>query len=233
MIANFAVRIEVETPVSLRGLLHLDGLLGALADRAGGRWDDIPLARYEGLWQGSAAFLETGPFGPVYAHQVRVKRVRADAIPDRIFMGLKPRECTIGAMSPMRNRITPYPCLEGIRAVWFAARGDQSATAELLVGLRNLGAMGRAGYGRVSELHWVELPDRPLTGLMHGVVLPSRAIPLSAWKRMSADTPADAVIFLGRAHPPYWAGPETTCIGPMQIDLMGTASDILQMLVGA
>jgi hypothetical protein len=31
MMESFAVRIEIDTPLSLRGLLHLDGLLGALA----------------------------------------------------------------------------------------------------------------------------------------------------------------------------------------------------------
>ena len=231
MTSSFAVRIAVETPVSLQNLLHLDGLLGALAYSAGGRWDEIPLTRYEGVWSGSAAFLETGPFGPVYDQRVRVKHVRADAIPAGIFTALKPHERTINAMSPMRNRITPYPCLDGIRGVWFAARGDQAATAELLTGLRNIGAMGKTGYGRVGKLRWMELPDRPLTGLTHGVGLPSRVIALETWERISATKPADAAVFLGRSCPPYWRGAETTCIGPMQIDLMGTASEVQAMLL--
>jgi len=40
---SFAVRIEIDTPLSLRGLLHLDGLLGALAVGRSKEATDIPL----------------------------------------------------------------------------------------------------------------------------------------------------------------------------------------------
>ncbi len=76
MTASFALRMAIDTPIALQRLLHLDGLLCSLAAAVGGQWDDIPLERYEGIWQGSAAMLEVGPFGPTYFQQMRLKHVR-------------------------------------------------------------------------------------------------------------------------------------------------------------
>ena len=61
MTESFAVRIGIDTPLSLRGLLHLDGLLGSLAVARGREATNIPLLKHEGIWQGSAAI----PLKPV------------------------------------------------------------------------------------------------------------------------------------------------------------------------
>lgn len=41
----FAIRMSVDTPLSLRTLLHLDGLLGSLAALRGQDPTNIPLSR--------------------------------------------------------------------------------------------------------------------------------------------------------------------------------------------
>jgi hypothetical protein len=230
MSASFAVRMEIDTPISLRGLLHLDGLLGALLTARGGRLEDIPLTRHFDTWQGSVAILETGPFGSISRTNVRVKQVVADGVPAGILDHLKPGQRRIGEMHPMRNLLTPYPCFDGVRAVWFAARDDSIHALDLLSDVRNLGAMGRTGWGRVVDLMHVDLPDNESTGLVLASGLPARTISLATWERLGLQRPEDAVVSMQRAVPPYWTGEEVPCISPIQVDVAGTAAEIRAML---
>jgi CRISPR type IV-associated protein Csf3 len=227
MTESFAVRIDIDTPLSLRGLMHLDGLLGSHAAARGKGATDIPLQKHEGIWQGSAAILETGPFGALVAGQSRVKHVVADAVPDDIFDHLKPAQRKIGRMSPMRHLLSSYPSFEGIRAVLFTGRGDPEAVAELLHDARNLGAMGRTGYGRVTHLELIKVNGSTMSGLVSSSGLPTRTVPIEPWDRFDLGRPDAAII-----SPPYWTGPEVACVSPMQVDLSGTRGDI-RAIVGA
>ena len=226
MTESFAVRIGIDTPLSLRGLLHLDGLLGSLAVARGREATNIPLLKHEGIWQGSAAILETGPFGALAAGQFRIKHVIAEAAPDDIFDHLKPAQRKIGKMSPMRNILSAYPSYEGIQAVWFTGRGDAEAVVDLLHDARNLGAMGRTGYGRVTDLELIKVDDEPMSGLVASSGLPARTVPVETWDRFGLGRPDAAIISLQRFQPPYWTGPELACISPMQVDLSGTLGEI-------
>jgi hypothetical protein len=223
---SFAVRIQIDTRLSLRGLLHLDGLLGALAVARGREATDIPLQKHEGIWQGSAAILETGPFGALAATQVRIKHLVAERVPDGILEHLRPAERRIGEMNPMRNALSAYPCFDGIRAVWFTGCGISAAVMDLLSDARNLGAMGRTGYGRVIDLELVDIEQRAMAGIVLSSNLPARTVPVEIWNRLDLGQPRAAVISLQRFQPPYWTGPEVACISPMQVDLTGNFGDI-------
>lgn len=227
---SFAVRMEIDTPISLRGLLHLDGLLGSLLTARGGRLEDIPLKRHLGIWQGSVAILETGPFGTVSRTDLRIKHVATEGVPAGIFNHLKPGQRRIGEMHPMRNVLTPYPCLDGVRAVWFTARGDPVQALDLLADARNLGAMGRTGWGRVVDMMAFDVRDDALTGLVLASGLPARAMPLPTWEQLGLKRPEAAVVSMQRPGPPYWTGEEVPCIAPIQIDLMGSAAEIGAMV---
>jgi hypothetical protein len=230
MSSSFAVRIEINTPISLRSLLHLDGLLGALLTARGGRLEDIPLRRHLGTWQGSVAILETGPFGPVSSTDIRIKHVAAEGVPDGIFDHLKPGQRRIGEMHPMRNVLTPYPCIDGIRAVWFTAKGDPVHTLDLLSDARNLGAMGRTGWGRVVDMTAFSVRDDALTGLVLMSGLPARTMPVTTWEQLRLKRPEAAVVSMQRSVPPYWTGEEVPCISPIQVDAMGTVAEIKAMV---
>jgi len=227
---SFAVRMEIDTPISLRGLLHLDGLLGSFLTARGGRPEDIPLERHLGTWQGSVAILETGPFGPVSGTDIRIKHVAAEGVPAGIFDHLKPGQRRIGEMHRMRNVLTPYSCLDGVRAVWFAARGDSVQALDLLSDARNLGAMGRTGWGRVVDMKAFDVRDDALTGLVLASGLPARAMPVTTWEKLGLERPEAAVVSMLRPVPPYWTGEEVPCIAPIQVDLMGTAAEIGAMM---
>jgi hypothetical protein len=230
MSSSFAVRMEIDTPISLRGLLHLDGLLGSLLTARGGRLEDIPLKRHLGTWQGSVAILETGPFGTVSRTNIRTKHVATESVPAGIFDHLKPGQRRIGEMHPMRNVLTPYPCFDGVRAVWFAARGDSVRTLDLLSDARNLGAMARTGWGRVVDMTAFNVHDNALSGLVLASGLPARAIPCTTWEQLGLKRPEAAVVSMQRPVPPYWTGEEFPCISPIQADVTGTAAEIKAMV---
>ena len=76
----FAVRLGVDTPISLRNLLHLDALMGSIAVRLGRSHEDLPLGRSDGLWHASAALIETTAFGVSEATYRRSAALRRDSI---------------------------------------------------------------------------------------------------------------------------------------------------------
>ncbi len=230
MSASFALRMGIATPIALQRLLHLDGLLCSLAATAGGRWDDIPLKRYEGIWQGSAAMLEVGPFGPVYGQQVRLKHVRKDAVPAAVAKALPKEDRIIGAMSLERNQLTPYSCLSGVRAVWFTGRGDPGAVSELASRAPSIGGMGRTGYGRTTGVEVMVVDDAALTGLVLGNGRPARTMPVDLWERIGDAEHPQKVVSDERACPPYWTGREEPCVSPMQVDLMGTRAELVSII---
>jgi hypothetical protein len=226
MMESFAVRIEIDTPLSLRGLLHLDGLLGALAVGRSKEATDIPLQKHEGIWQGSAAILETGSFGALAEEQIRIKHVVNETVPNGIFDHLKPAQRRIGEMSPMRKVLSAYPCFDAVRAVWFTGCGITSAVLDLLRDVRNLGAMGRTGYGRITGVDLFEIEQSATAGLAFSSGFPARTVPVEIWDRLNLGRSEAAIISLQRFQPPYWTGPEVPCISPMQVDLIGTSGDI-------
>ena len=230
MTRAFAVRVAIGTPISLRGLLHLDGLLGSLVASRGLPYDDLPLERRDGIWLASAAILETGPFGAIDTTQVRIKHVVTNAVPAGILDHLKPGHRKIDTMSPMRNALTPYPTIEGVRAAWFTGRGNVDAVVELLADARNLGAMGRTGYGKVSSLEGFEAANDALTGLASDSGSPMRTVALAAWDALGLGRHTDAVVALQRPSPPYWTGPSVPCISPTQVTMTGTRTEIRAFL---
>lgn len=226
MKSAFAIRMGVDTPLSLRALLHLDGLLGSLAALRGQDPTDIPLSRCKGIWQGSAAMLETGTFGASASVQTRIKHVSPDTVPPNIFDHIEPSCRKIGPMSPMRGVLSQYPILQGVRAVWFTGLGDSAGVEDLLRDVRNLGAMGRTGYGRVVELDVLEAHAHSLSGIATLTGMPVRTLPVETWDRLGLQRHPFAAVSLQRPCPPYWTGPSVPCISPLQLDMTGTAAEI-------
>jgi hypothetical protein len=198
---SFVMRLAIDTPIALDALLHLDGLLCARTARAGGQWDDIPLQQTDGVWHGSAAFLECGPFGPAQTEVVRVKHIRVDTVPQAVANSLPLRQRKLRDMSPERNRLTPHAVLGGIRALWFAGRGHIDRVADLASTARNLGSMAQTRYGHVTGLETVDVPDAATTGLLHVPWFPARTLPLDIWQRVGHQAGAKGIISMPRPLP--------------------------------
>lgn len=224
--SGFAVRMAIDTPISLQNLLHLDGLLGSIVTKHGKSHTDIPLNRVHGVWQGSAALLETGAFGAVKTSITRLKHVVDTDVPAVIFNHLKLSDRKIGEMSQYRNLLTTYPCMQAVKAVWFAGNGNGDEVLGLLREVFNLGAMGRTGYGRVCGLELFTLQDSEWNGLVLGDGMPSRVIPLPVWHSLGFGDREDVVVAPQRFEPPYWSGPEVDCVLPAQTSLIGTGREI-------
>jgi hypothetical protein len=232
MMKSFAVRISIDTPIVLRGLLHLDALLGSLSFGRGKDPLDVPLEKWGEMWCGSAAILETGPFGFVLTSQARLKHIVAENVPAGIFDHLKPAQRKIDNMHLMKNEISFWPLYEGVKAVWFTGHGDEEATVELLSDARNLGAMGRTGYGRIVEIEVLPINENQLSGLLSSAGGPMRTIPVNRWDELGRGRPDGAIISLQRYKAPYWSGSEVPCISPIQVELSGTFADINEIVGG-
>jgi hypothetical protein len=223
---SFAVRFGVDTAIALETLLHLDGILCSITASQGGQWDDIPLHRTDNVWHGSAALLECGPFGPAYDEVTRLKHIHIDTVPPYIAASIPKTQRKIGEMSPYRNQLNKHALFAGIKGVWFTGYGDVPKIIELLEKVQNLGGMGKTGYGRVTGLEHIEIPNVETAGLRHNARLPARTMTTSKWRQISSDDRLRGVVSMQRPVPPYWTGPTTECVSPMQIDLVGTRQEI-------
>ena len=228
--SGFAIRITVDTPVVLNNLLHLDGLLGRLLVRQGKDPLQVPLREVDGVFCGSAAILETGPFGAVERRIVRVKGVREQEVPSWLFRGMSAGQRTIGEMSPYRTQLRDYPAFDCIKAVWFAGDGDGQAALDLLEDMPSIGAMMPAGYGRVTGRKLFNLRQVSDPGIRLEDGRPARAIPLPVWERSGLPKHPRAIISEQRFRPPYWEGEIASCIAPVLFDLCGTVSEVKGMV---
>jgi hypothetical protein len=226
----FAVRLSVDRPVALNNLLHLDAVLGKRLIDRGGTLEALPLARDVGVWCASAALLETGPFGGSEFTIPRLKALRRGHFPDGLVDALPPPARTIGDMSPFRPRLRPYTAWRGISAVWFVARGDREAVIALLSEVHGVGAMTSTGYGRITDINILDIPDTGAVGLTLADGLPARTIPLTIWNALGLPRHPRAVVSDQRWQPPYWTGTAAPCMMPTQIDLTGARDDIRGML---
>lgn len=223
----FAVRLGIDTPISLTNLLHLDAMLGKVAFDRGGDLENIPLARRDGIWMGSAAVLETGPFGLSSSTIKRVKAIRDDNIPAGVLDGLPRKDRVIGEMSPFRPRLTSYPVARAVTAVWFFGTGDAAEVQDMLQDIPGIGAMHTVRYGRVTSIEILDCEDAPDVGLQLADNLPARTVPVSTWQHWGYGSHSRAVVSEQRWRPPYWTGDRVPCISPIQQDMTGTRRQIV------
>jgi hypothetical protein len=225
---SFAVRMAIDTPISLCNLLHLDAVLGSVVCRNGGAYGDLPLACTDGLWHASAALLETTAYGASDISYIRVKAVLD--VPAAVLDTLPRSGRTIGPMSPYRPQLSQYPVSRGVKAVWFAGRGDGDAIRDILESVGNLGAMSHTGSGRVTGVELIEIADSNLSGIVLVGGLPARAMPLPRWGAFGLERPSDAVVSTMRWRGPYWDGPQALCIAPTGAMLRGTGPEIRRLI---
>lgn len=228
--SGFAIRINIDTPVALNNLLHFDGLLGKLLVRRGKDPSEVPLRNIDGIFCGSAAMLETGPFGAVEQTVTRIKALRQMDVPDCFVNGLPGSQRIIGRMSRYRAQVRAYPVFDCVKAVWFAGDGDGQAALDLLGDMPSIGAMMMAGYGHVTgrKLFEISHPSAPGIRLEDG--RPARAVPLSVWEKLGFQKHARAIISEQRFRPPYWEGQMALCITPAHSDLCGTLTEIKDLI---
>lgn len=228
--SGFAIRMNLDTPVVVNNLLHLDGLLGKALVRRGKDPLEVPLREVDGVFCGSAAIFETGPFGAVQRRLIRVKGIREQEVPSRLFRGMSAGQRTIAEMSPYRTQLRDYPMFDCIKAVWFAGDGDGQAAFDVLADVPSIGAMMPTGYGRVTGRKLFNLRQVSDPGILLEDGRPARAVPLPIWERLGLPKHPRAIISEQRFRPPYWEGESAPCIAPVYFDLCGTLSEIRDMI---
>lgn len=229
-----AVRIEIDTPIVLHDLLHLDALLARVVTDAGGDADDLPLASTDGLWHASALLLETGAFGAVETEESRIKSLRKGQFPDDSLDHVPISRRSIGPMSPLRPRLTTHRPLSGVTAIWSVFDGDAKAVVDLLDDVLYFGAHHRVGRGRRSsdaEVFPVVAPGPVGVVLANG--LPARAVPLRTWDtKFVLPHHPNRCASTSSWRPDYRESEKDVCVLPAQRDLTGTRTEIMG-LIGA
>jgi hypothetical protein len=223
----FAIRMAIDTPIAINQLLHFDGLLGSQLARRGEDPLRLPLLEVEGVFCGSAALFETGPFGAVEHSVTRVKIIREQG---QVLTNALAKQHVIGEMSPYRPQLREYTVFDSVKAVWFACNGDSAAVFDLVRNLLSIGAMATAGYGRIADRKLFKLPRVASPGFLLGNGLPARAVPINVWKTLELPIHPHALVSEQRYRPPYWESELTTCIAPSYYDLCGTFAEIRGML---
>jgi hypothetical protein len=231
----FAVRAEIDTPISVRENLHLDGLLLEGFRRFHGEpieIADLPLAFRDGVPMASGALFETVSGGAFRKSMQRVRSniaMRADAEQFHATPDMPREFLVVDSMSPYRPMLTAYELDVGVRAVWWTAFGDRVRVAQALGEITGLGAMAGTGYGRVVgwSFHDVAEPS-PVVGWMDAKGLPIRAVPVEAWKNAGGKDGCGTG--MARAAPPYWTDGAVDCVLPRRFDRFGSMSWVSENL---
>ena len=226
MHASFAVIASLKTPVILSRdtFLTFDALLAALiyrqTDSLEAAHTQIPLARTEGVWHGSAAFLDSvarKTIGPAFkagitpreemwapAYQTGTGRNRNRILVKRVDT----------ARGPYQTRLDQYVGIAASTVTWFA-HGDVQRVRELLLDLSSVGAKTRQGWGRIERLDIEELDDDlSMAYVTPQGATPMRPIPVQAWVEMGHQLD-DCLVIDTVATPPYLeASRRERCVVP-------------------
>lgn len=217
---NFALRVDLETPVIVReGWLTLDAILAALLFRETNDLEtahqDIPLDRRAGVWCGSAAFFVGGEIAETTCRFAR--SLKLDDLEFGEYLPPRPRSGHPNWIDQARNQdahqwramLDLYPSIHAHEAWWFG-RGDVSRIEKMMPDLCAIGSRVNHGWGKINSFE-IEVIDEDLS-LMFDTEHPARPVPLDAWKAIGGSEKAS--LRHERILPPYWRGDKVVCAVP-------------------
>lgn len=210
----FLCYFTLNTPALLGRRLTLDGLLAGVLfsrlqdlDRA---LADIPLKQTEGVFHGSAAFLEgtSGMGNFTVGSSLQVNRLD----PEMIQPNKNGKYPTVSlAHGEFRNRQSHYVS-HTAKGVMFGGCGDVERVRALLQEVDGLGAKRSSGWGEVITVEVDEVDvDDPHYGLMLTDATPARPVPVDVWADIGG---GDAPRGFERFAPPYIYGDAVLCALP-------------------
>jgi CRISPR type IV-associated protein Csf3 len=198
---KFTLSVKLKSPlITGGGYMTLDALLAAIIFDDCGDIDkahsDIPLKNTDGLWHGSAGFLEPIAIGK----QVFVANLRAmhDLEPDMIAKNSQGRvHRRIGATrrgdyGPVLNS---YQIITAEVITWYG-EGDIDKVKELISTISFIGKRRANGFG---EIESIDLEESDLDGVLGYTNEPLRPIPESLFQGDTSSLRADAAW-----RPAYW-----------------------------
>jgi len=214
-IENFVLMFEVETPVISFGFLTLDAILAALifqeTDDLEMAHNNIPLARTDGVWHGSAAM-----FTPSFENGTAefVRDIKMPELESGLWQHPKKTKHPLFVdkqRGDWKSEISAYETFSASQVRWFG-RGDIETVINLLNrSLFFVGAKGRQGYGRVSNgTGLAEIIADDFSLEYKGS--PARPIPLDVWDGWGKSKPARLAATAGA--PPYFKTGRQLCAVP-------------------
>lgn len=195
------VTLTLASPVVTGGgYMTLDALLAAvLFDRYGDldrAHSEIPLRNVQGLWHGSAAFVEKTDVGRIaFVANLRAMHDLDAALIAKNKAGRVHRAIGLKRRSDFGAVMNSYKLFAAPHISWYAT-GDAEKVEALLHGIEFIGKRRASGYGQVSGVR-IEKDD--LDGVIGHFGEPLRPVPVEMFNGAGTSLRADA-----GWRPAYW-----------------------------
>jgi len=227
MLTPFQITANLATPLILSDdtYLTLDALLSGVIFEKTDSFDralnEIPLDRSNGVWHGSAAFLDScairtsAPFGA----GLRTRDVDSGALERLALARIRAgkRRGEIAKIDTQRSfyqsTLVHYSAYSTPRVYWFGS-GDMEKVKLLISSVPAIGKKRRQGYGQVEHIEIEPLEnDVSLSRFVRGERQPMRPIGLKEWQALYG-TSDIASLGCTRCSPPYFNGEARMCAIP-------------------
>jgi CRISPR type IV-associated protein Csf3 len=222
----FYVNVGLQTPVVLgqRAYLTLDSVLAALIYADTGDVEaahrDIPLARTDAVWHGSAAFFDSIMHRSTQPAFKRSIEPREEMWAPAYQTGTgrnsnKPRPQRVDTQrGKYKSDMDHYTGIAASTLRWFGC-GDIAAVRDLLDGLRFVGKKSRHGWGQVARIDIDEATeDLSLLHAQGAEAQPMRPIPVVLWEQMGQSSQG-LLQRTAPVAPPYFdEASSTRCVVP-------------------
>lgn len=237
----FCVTAGLQTPVILTtdAYLTLDSLLGAAVFARTGEAEaavqEIPLAQTDGIFHGSAGFLDSvllkapgagfklgiQPTEEMWlpAYQTGTSEDKATGRKFRNNKRLVRRVDTV--RGEYSTTLDAYSAFAAAQITWFGC-GEMKAVRDLLGEITSVGKKSRQGWGAIVGFHLEEIDvDLSLSRQRRGMDRPMRPIPAATWQAWGRDITPALLTRECAVRPPYFCGPKIRCVVPATRDLKG------------
>lgn len=215
----FLITATLASPMVVlpQSYLTLDSLLwhAVNAERDGqATLDDLPLAREQGVFCGSAAFVKTLAASSVAPFKRSIPNTTFKR-EEFVIPGRK-RPYVDQARGPYRALMQAYRAYDTETVVWYGRGNPQACLRLLQAYVPAVGKKARQGYGQVSQWEVTELgedEDGSLFITHLGQRLPTRPIAVPIWRALGGTLDGQNVGPHGVTLP-YWLSDPQPCVLP-------------------
>ena len=198
---KFTLSVKLKSPlITGGGYLTLDALLAAIIFDDCGDIDkahsDIPLKNTDGLWHGSAAFLEPISIGKqVFVANLRAMHDLDIELVARNAVGKTHKSLGLSRRRDFGAVLNSYQTITTETITWYG-EGDVIKVKDLMSTISFIGKRRANGFG---EIESIDLEESDLDGVLGYTNEPLRPIPESLFQGDTSSLRADAAW-----RPAYW-----------------------------
>jgi len=240
-IEPFILTARLQTRLSLKRPVHLDGLLLAAREIERDRIDLEPLdcvVMEDGVYRASAGvMIASGLAGATTSSVGRVSRVRlegGDIQFIHVYENTPSEGRSIDWKSPFRPMLQSQTVIDGIVAISWALLGDRDAVMSLARRIHCIGSSANTGMGRVLSWEAEDCVAAPEDVGWFGGGAPIRNLPAEVVrKRIGAIHHPGTALLHECCAPPYWDKSRKTLVVSPRLSAMIASSAAARRMLSA